>query len=215
MFATAYRLLSGIEPDLLPSILTIFSNTAIQVCEGQQYDMNFELVNTVSIPDYLNMIRLKTAVLPAACLQIGAMIAKAKIPDVEYIYQFGEKIGLAFQLMDDLLDVFGQEAKFGKQCGGDIIANKKTYLYLKAYELADIENKRKLDLLFSDIHIPDDEKIAGVKKIYETLEVANHVHRVMDELYINALQNLDRISVPEGRKSELLKFAKKLLSRES
>ncbi|NCD43373.1 MAG: polyprenyl synthetase family protein, partial [Bacteroidia bacterium] len=136
MFAMAYDYVRRTRADLVPEIMRVFCQTSIEVCEGQQFDMNFEVSDNTSIPDYLNMIRLKTAVALAASMQIGAAIAGAEKEEQEKIYRFGELLGMAFQLQDDLLDTYGDQLKFGKKIGGDILARKKTYIYLKALELA-------------------------------------------------------------------------------
>lgn len=215
MFAIAYRFLTSVKAETLPEILGIFSKTAIEVCEGQQYDMNFETQEEVSIEDYLNMIRLKTAVLPAACLKIGAVVAGATQQDAANIYAFGENIGLAFQLKDDLLDTFGDEAKFGKHCGGDIITNKKTFLYLKALEFANEKERSLLKHYFSGTKFNDSEKISQVKKIYVDLGIPKHVEAAMEYYYKQGIKNLELINVLPERKASLMAFAEKLLKREN
>jgi len=148
MFALAYKYLIRTNEKVLPSLLKVFNQTALEVCEGQQFDMNYETTKKISIDDYMKMIRLKTAVLIAGSLKAGAIIGGADSTDADHLFNFGENIGLAFQLKDDLLDVFGDEAVFGKRTGSDIVCNKKTFLYLKAFELAKGETLKQLKELF-------------------------------------------------------------------
>ena len=145
MFALAYQYALNTDSNLVPKILSVFSQAAIEVCEGQQFDMDFETSPSVSIDEYLEMIRLKTAVLIAVSLQIGAIIGDASEEEIIEMYNFGNNLGMAFQLKDDLLDVYGEQEKFGKKTGGDIVANKKTYLFLKALELCDSDNRQILN----------------------------------------------------------------------
>jgi len=215
MFAMAYDYLIKTDIRLIPEILSLFNLTARQVCEGQQYDMNFETSSDVTIADYINMIRLKTAVLPAAAMKTGAIIAEAEDKEAENIYRFGENIGLAFQLKDDLLDVFGDEATFGKHCGGDIASNKKTFLYLKAFELATGNDLLALQHYFSGTYFDEKTKYREVKHIYETLKIKDFAENEMDRYYRQSMDNLDAIAVEEERKSELRQFAQQLLKRES
>ena len=215
MFAFALDCLIETDTLLIPEILRTFSITARQVCEGQQYDMEFETAEKVTIADYLMMIRLKTAVLPAASFKIGAIIAGAEPQDAENIYRFGENIGLAFQLKDDLLDVFGNEATFGKHCGGDITSNKKTFLYLKAFELATGNDRLTLQHYFGGTDFNEEIKYREVKRIYENLKIKDLAEKEMDKYYHQSLVNLDAIAVEEGKKAELKQFAQQLMKRES
>ena len=178
MMAISYDFIMKAPDNIRTQVFSIFNQTAIEVCEGQQYDMNFESQKDVSIDDYINMIRLKTAVLLAGSLKIGALIANASQEDADNLYHFGENIGIAFQLKDDLLDVFSDTQKFGKQNGGDIITNKKTFLYLKAFELADGKNFETLYYFFNNDFDNESEKIKGVKEIYERLKIeAGYIKR--------------------------------------
>jgi geranylgeranyl diphosphate synthase type II len=162
MFALAYKQVIRTKSPFLKKILDVFTQTAVEVCEGQQMDLNFESVDNVSIEEYLNMIRLKTAVLIGASLKIGALIAGADKKNTDIIYKFGENIGMAFQLQDDYLDAFGDEKQFGKKTGGDIIENKKTYLYLKACEISDKKNLKILNDLYK-INSPNRKKSKQLK----------------------------------------------------
>ncbi len=214
MFALAYKYITKADKKILPEVLSVFNQTAIQVCEGQQYDMNFEAAQNVTIQDYLKMIRLKTAVLLGASLKIGAIIAEAGNHEKEEIYNFGVTIGLAFQLKDDLLDVFGNEQKFGKKTGNDIITNKKTYLYLKAFELANGEALQMLKKYFGDIQVENNKKIKIIKEIYEQLKVKEHTEKQIEHFYSKALKNLETINVKDERKIVLKAFAEKLMVRD-
>lgn len=214
MFALAYELLSEVRKELLPGVLSLFTTTAREVCEGQQYDMNFETRNDVSISEYLHMIRLKTAVLLGCSLKLGAICGGASAEDAEIIYRFGESLGLGFQLQDDLLDVFGDVEKFGKEIGGDIEANKKTYLYLKALEIAGKQDHSRLQFYFSDAKLAPHEKIAGVKGIYEKLQIREITAEAVGLYHQKAIGFLNQIMVDPGRKEELIKLAGILLHRD-
>ncbi len=214
LFAIAYQNICKAKPEYLKSILDEFSNSAIKVCEGQQLDMNFESNHDVTIFDYIEMIKLKTAALIAASLKIGAIIGKADIKDAENIYKFGENIGIAFQIMDDMLDVYGDIDKFGKKNCGDIRTNKKTYLYLKAFELAKDEILEKLNYFYGNNVTDFEEKVQGVKDIYMTLNVKDFALKEIDNYYFKALKCLDLVSVASERKTELKNFSKKLMGRD-
>lgn len=213
MFALSYQLMMKVPEKQLRKVLELFNQTVIDVCEGQQYDMNFETLNEVSEADYLNMIRLKTAVLPAACLKTGAIIAGAPENEIQNLYLFGEFIGMAFQLKDDWLDVFGNEKVFGKKTGGDILANKKTWLYIKAFEMADAQQQKVLTDAFSN-RIPNPEqKINAVKQVYTQLKLDSLAREEMEKYYTKAFDYMNRIKVPESAKSKLSDLAKSLLDR--
>lgn len=168
MLICSYRLFEGYEPVLFKELLQLFSKTALEVCEGQQYDVDFENLESVSLEQYFHMIRSKTAVLLGACMKAGALIAGTAPPVQEAAYDFGCYLGTAFQLQDDYLDAFGDPASFGKQPGGDIIENKKTFLYIKAHELADSAGVKELEHLFSIRPQDPNAKIRAVKDIYES-----------------------------------------------
>jgi geranylgeranyl diphosphate synthase, type II len=213
MFAMAYQYALKTEPAFVPDILRVFSKAAIEVCEGQQMDMNFETLPEVEIADYLEMIRLKTAVLIGAALEIGAIVGKAPESDIENIYEFGVNLGIAFQLKDDLLDVFGNQKEFGKMCGGDIAANKKTYLYLKALELANPQQHTELKKYYNANQMQDEDKIAAVKNIFNALQIEGEVSAIMKRYYDAALEALAKIEAPLLHKQPLLTFADKLFLR--
>jgi geranylgeranyl diphosphate synthase type II len=215
MMALAYEYIMKAPEPSLTKVFSVFNQTAIEVCEGQQYDMNFENRQDVSIGEYLEMIRLKTAVLVAASLQIGAIIGKADQKTAELLYKFGENIGLAFQLKDDLLDVFSDVEKFGKTSGGDIVSNKKTFLYLKAFELANPEQSEQLKALFvTESNISSEEKITKVKSIYQALNIKQETEKQIDFYYRKAKENLSQIDLKEAKKKELVAFAQILKSRD-
>jgi geranylgeranyl diphosphate synthase type II len=213
MFALAYQFALRTDHILVPKILEVFSKAAIEVCEGQQLDMDFESITTVNIDDYLEMIRLKTAVLIAVSLQIGAIVANATEKEIEAIYNFGTHLGMAFQLMDDLLDVYGEQEQFGKKTGGDIASNKKTYLFLKALELCDTDERKLLNDLYHDSGIDPDLKISKVKLVFDQTGVKADVELLMQAYYDKAMNCLDSIQVQEDRKSQLLILSALMLKR--
>ncbi|MGC8864202.1 MAG: polyprenyl synthetase family protein [Bacteroidales bacterium] len=213
MFALAYDFLCRCEPDLLPLILPLFNRTAIEVCEGQQLDMEFESRREVSIEEYLEMIRLKTAVLPATALKTGAILARASATDADLLYSVGLYIGLAFQLIDDVLDVYADQNKFGKSIGNDILTRKKTFLYLKAYELADAAQRQELDSYFSSDTWSPKEKIQRVVSIYNQLRVKEMAYNLVDEYYQKAHEAFQALSVSPEARAELEKFIQQLALR--
>lgn len=213
MFAIAYGQLAKSDPEKLPGLMKVFTKTAIEVCEGQQYDIDFEESDDVSIEGYVNMIRLKTAVLLAASLKIGALIAGATDDDAERIYNFGENLGIAFQLQDDLLDAFGDEDVFGKKTGGDIVSNKKTYLYLSALQQANNEDAEKLKLLYSSRNTNDDEKVAEVLEIFRRSGIEALTNEKILAYYKNAMNFLNDIRLTEKALEPLTKLASGMLKR--
>lgn len=196
----------------LAAILKVFNDVAIEVCEGQQLDMNFEQRSDVSIPDYLNMIKLKTSVLLGAALKIGALVANANETEAEKIYNFGVNLGVAFQLKDDYLDCFGDPEKFGKQVGGDIISNKKTFLLLKALEL---DQSGEIQKWIDRKDFIPAEKVKAVKELYLSLGVDKLIFDLMDDYYTIAIQQLNEIQVDPEKKDILFNFGKHLMERSS
>ncbi len=209
MFVHANELICETEPRYLRRTLAIFNDIARKVCEGQQYDMDFEKKPDVSIADYIRMIRLKTAVLIAGSLKIGALTGGASLEDQERLYRFGENLGIAFQLQDDYLDAFGNEELVGKQLGNDIITNKKTYLYLKAIEVAGENTRKTLQETYIS-HEDPKVKVDIVKKIYKQLKIDEFARTEMNKYFHQANVNLEEISVPDDRKNDLREFAQKL-----
>ncbi|NTW23876.1 MAG: polyprenyl synthetase family protein [Lentimicrobium sp.] len=213
MFAIAFGQLSKSDPEKLPDLMKVFTQTAVEVCEGQQYDIDFEESDQVNISGYINMIRLKTAVLLAASLKIGAIIAGADEEDCEKIYLFGENLGIAFQLQDDLLDAFGDEGVFGKKTGGDIVANKKTYLYLKALKSAGSEDGERLKALYSKRNHNDEEKVAEVLEIFTRNNIKSFTENTILDYYSVAMKNLSEIKLTDEVKAPLLLLAEGMLKR--
>lgn len=209
----AYQLIAKTPATHLKAVLDLFSATAIEVCEGQQYDVDFEQRMNVSAEEYLEMIRLKTAVLLACALKTGALIGGASEKNAHEIYSFGINIGLAFQLKDDLLDVYGNEKTFGKKIGGDILCNKKTYLLIHALQLAKNENHSKLMSYLEKRYINPEDKINDVTTLYNLLGVKQICEDKMMSFFNMAIANLENINVDQHKKQELRKLAEKLLSR--
>ncbi|TDG35691.1 polyprenyl synthetase family protein [Pedobacter changchengzhani] len=214
MMVEANKNLAKIDAKFLKDSLFTFNATAQGVCEGQQLDMDFESRDDVSIEEYINMIRLKTAVLLGGALKLGAIIADAKPEDAELIYQFGENIGIAFQLHDDILDVYADPEKFGKQVGGDIIANKKTFLLLKAFELAEGNDKTALKHWTQLQQFDNKEKVAVVKSIYDNLGIQNIARKSMEYYKNKALNVFSKINVDDEAKANLLVLTHQLMDRE-
>jgi len=213
MMAMAYEFIMKAPEELRNKVFTAFNKTVIEVCEGQQHDMNFETRPDVTIADYIEMIRLKTAVLLAASLKIGALIGGAMDHHADKLYSFGENIGIAFQLKDDLLDAFSDDAGFGKIKGGDIAANKKTYLFLKAFDLAKGETLNKLRHAFSYGVIDQSKKIKEVLEIYEELNIREITETEILSFYQKAIRYLDEIDIEPERKVILKRIADNLNSR--
>jgi len=215
MLVQGYKLMMQVEDRLLRPILDIFNTTAVGVCEGQQLDMEFEERHTVSINEYLEMIRLKTAVVLGGALKIGALIGGAILKDAELLSSFGEHLGIAFQLQDDILDVYGDPEKFGKQVGGDIISNKKTYLLIKALELADQQQTKALTDWIALKQFDNTGKVTAVTGIYNALEVRQYAENAMQTYADKAFEALDAINLPDDHKQYLRDFADGLLVREN
>lgn len=205
MMVKSYDLMLGAPTHLLPVIIRQFNKTAAEVCEGQQLDMNFESRNQVNEEEYLEMIRLKTAVLLGFALQLGGILGEASPEDVQKLYDFGVNIGLGFQLKDDLLDVFADQAKFGKQVGGDIISNKKTFLLIKALELAKGEEQKNLIHWIQAKDFDKGEKVASVTKIYENLEIKTLTESKMNSYFENGFEKLDSIQFTNSEYFEEVK----------
>mgnify|MGYP006075931515 FL=1 len=214
MMILAYQYLSKNAGTRLDVLFSNFSRTALQVCEGQQYDMNFEQKPTVSLVEYLGMIELKTAVLLGESLRLGATIAGASDIDLDLIFEFGKNFGIAFQLQDDILDLYGDPEKFGKQVGGDVMACKKTYLFAKAHAIANESQKSELVDIYNNTNIENAEKIKQVKAIFDNLDIRNRAKADMNTFYVSAGIALNSISVEDSRKKILKNFAESLMVRE-
>lgn len=214
MLIEGYKLIMQVEDRLLRVILDIFNSTAVGVCEGQQLDMDFEARADVSIDEYIYMIRLKTAVVLGGALKIGALLGGADNKDADLLLEFGENLGLAFQLQDDILDVYGDPKKFGKQVGGDIIANKKTYLLIKAAELANSSQKQELDNWLAKKDFDTAEKVSAITAIYNSLGVRTSAENEVQYYAEKAFNALENIKLAVTAKDYLRQFADSLMIRE-
>lgn len=215
MLVLAYQFMAQCPSERLKEVLDLFSLTALEICEGQQMDMEFEQRNDVSEAEYIEMIRLKTSVLLAASLKIGAVLGGASKGDADYLYDFGVNLGLAFQLKDDLLDVYGDSARFGKNIGGDILCNKKTYLVIKAFEHADKEQASQLDDWFNRKTFDPQQKIEAVTRLYNQIGVRALCEARIVEYSRRASESLRLLDVPAENKRELEKLMEELMYRES
>ncbi|RRJ91655.1 polyprenyl synthetase family protein [Paenimyroides tangerinum] len=213
MLILAYQYFENYEPKIFKELAQLFSKTALEVCEGQQMDINFETRNDVSVSEYIKMIEYKTAVLVGAALKMGAIVAESTEDNKNAIYNFGLNLGIAFQLQDDYLDAFGDSASFGKQIGGDILENKKTYLYLLALEKANKEDKEELYNWFSKTENNGQEKIDRVKSIFEKTEATSATQNQIEIYTNNALEILDNLDINTKHKNELRTFALDLMNR--
>lgn len=212
MMISAYRLLENYPDNIAIQLLRIFNKMAIEVCEGQQLDMDFERREDVSIYEYIEMITFKTSVLIGASLQMGAVIGGLDAKSADHLYQYGKNIGIAFQMQDDVLDTFG-ESKVGKQPGGDIIQNKKTYLYLKTLELCTAEEKRELRQFYQSRPSDTNHKVARVRDIMRGAHVLVHSEEVKKEYKNLAFSHLDAVSMPDDIKGSFRAFGEYLLGR--
>lgn len=213
MLILAYQYFEQYEPVVFRDLAKLFSKTALEVCEGQQWDVDFETRMDVTIPEYLKMIEYKTAVLVAAAMKMGAIVAQTSEENANLIYEFGLNLGLAFQLQDDYLDAFGDPETFGKQVGGDIIENKKTYLYLKAISFSSKEDSDKLTALFSTQ--PDDclEKINEAKEIFNKSGASKATQDAIQEYTYKAFDTLEKINITADKKTILKSFGENLMDR--
>ncbi|MBL0341544.1 MAG: polyprenyl synthetase family protein [Bacteroidetes bacterium] len=214
MFVKSCQLMLMTEVESIRPVMELFHKTAVEVCEGQQLDMDFESRKDVSIADYIEMITFKTAVLLAASMKIGALIAGAPPADATHLYEFGKHIGIAFQLKDDLLDVFGDDKKFGKLKGGDIVANKKTFLLLEALALAQNENLEELNKWINAPAFDAIQKVNAVTAIYEKLNIKHLTELEMDKHFNAAISHFNSIDVAAPAKQTLLEMAERLMVRE-
>lgn len=213
MLIMAYQLFENYEDKTFKSLAKLFSKTALEVCEGQQYDIDFENRNDVSITEYLKMIEYKTAVLVGAAMKMGAIVANASAQDQDNIYEFGKNLGIAFQLQDDYLDAFGDPKTFGKQVGGDIIENKKTYLFLKALEFSNETNRIELKQLFSSSPEDISTKIEKAKQFFESSGSAKATKIAIEDYTNKAFNILKSLNISEDKKQLLKTFGKSLMNR--
>lgn len=213
MLILAYQYFEQYEPIVFRDLAKLFSKTALEVCEGQQWDVDFETRTDVTIPEYLKMIEYKTAVLVAAAMKMGAIIANTSEENANLIYDFGLNLGLAFQLQDDYLDAFGDPETFGKQVGGDIIENKKTYLYLKAIEFSNDEQAQELKTLFEMQLQDNNEKIKKVKTIFKESGASKATQDAIEMYTFRAFETLERMDIELSKKEILSTFGKNLMGR--
>ena len=213
MLVLAYERIAQCSQIYLSDVLHTFTETALEIGEGQQYDMDFETRNDVTEAEYIEMIRLKTSVLLACALKIGAILSGASKQDQDYLYKFGEQIGLAFQLQDDYLDVYGDPKVFGKKIGGDIICNKKTYMLINAYNLANGEQRRELQHWMEAETFNNDEKVAAVTAIYNKVGVDKLANEQITHFFEESKKYLDAVQVDDKRKTELRHYVQNMMHR--
>lgn len=216
MLVLAYQMMSQCPADKLQAVLSLFTETALEIGEGQQYDMDFETRNDVREEEYIEMIRLKTSVLLACALKIGAILGDAPASDDDLLYCFGEKIGLAFQLQDDYLDVYGDPKVFGKAIGGDILCNKKTFMLINAFNLAEGDTRKELERWISAVDLDpatSKTKIAAVTDIYTKVGVDRLAQQRIEQYFAEGLQLLQQVDVPEARKEELRQYVHDMMHR--
>lgn len=214
MLIYSYKYLSHLQARKFQQAIDLFNATAIKVCEGQQYDMNFQTATEVSVREYLTMIEFKTAELLAGSLMLGAIVADAGDEDARYLFEFGKNIGICFQLLDDLLDAFGEESEVGKRIGGDIAENKKTYLYIKAMEIAEGVNRDKLVYYYRN-NVPVEEKVKHVLDIFRETGVEQLARQEAQKFNEAAFNNLNLVKVSEEKKRILKEFAELMFNRKS
>lgn len=213
MLILAYQYFENYPAEIFQKLAKLFSKTAIEVCDGQQLDVDFETRNDVTIEEYIKMISLKTSVLIGAALKMGAIVSEANEIEAQKLYNFGLNLGIAFQLQDDYLDTFGNPETFGKQVGGDIIENKKTYLYLKALELANKEDKNILKELFDKKLKNNTEKINRTKEIFNQLEIPKYIKDQINNYSQKAFKELENMQINSESKNDLYQFGKSLMTR--
>ena len=213
MLIMAFRMMMNCRCQRSAEVLNLFARTAQEICEGQQYDVNFETRNDVTEDEYIEMIRLKTSVLLACAAKAGALAADASDEDAEALYRFAEKVGLAFQVQDDYLDVYGDPAVFGKKIGGDILCGKKTYLLINAFSRADEETRTRLQNLINDKEMEAEAKIQAVTAIYNQLGIAQLTLETIDRFYAEAKVEIERLSIPAARWNTIWTYAESMLHR--
>lgn len=214
MLVMAYQRMAECREDKLKEVIDLFTETALEIGEGQQYDMDFEHRNDVREEEYIEMIRLKTSVLLACAVKIGAILGDASAEDADNLYKFGEQIGLAFQLQDDYLDVYGDTKVFGKAIGGDIVSNKKTYMLINAFNRADARQRNELLHWLSQEHFDADEKIAAVTRLYNEIGIDRLAQEKIAFYFEESKKYIDAVQVPEARKAELKAYVQKMVHRE-
>jgi geranylgeranyl diphosphate synthase type II len=213
MLILAYQYFENYPAEIFQKLAKLFSKTALEVCDGQQLDVDFETRNDVTIEEYIKMISLKTSVLIGAALKMGAIVSEANENDAQKLYDFGLNLGIAFQLQDDYLDTFGNPETFGKQVGGDIIENKKTYLFLKSLELAEANDQNILHQLFQEKLDNNEEKITKTKEIFNKYNIPNHIKSQINDYSQKAFGVLESMQISEDAKKGLINFGEALMTR--
>lgn len=213
MLVLAYQRMQQVPADKLPAVLELFTETALEIGEGQEYDMTFETRNDVTENEYIEMIRLKTSVLLACALKTGALLADAPQEDADRLYRVGEQVGLAFQLQDDLLDVYGDPKVFGKAIGGDITSNKKTYMLINAYNRANDEQRKELEHWIGAKEFDRSEKVAAVTRLYDAIGIRQLCEDKINYYFQQASQTLSEVNVTDERKAQLRQYMDELLHR--
>ena len=213
MLVLAYQRVAQVPADKLQQVLDLFTVTALEIGEGQEYDMTFETRNDVTEDEYIEMIRLKTSVLLACAMKMGAILANAPQQDVERLYKVGEQLGLAFQLQDDLLDVYGDPKVFGKAIGGDITSNKKTYMLINAVNRANAEQRAELERWISATDFDRSENVAAVTRLYDEIGIRQLCEQKINHYFDLARQTLSEVNVPEERKHYLRQYMEEMLHR--
>lgn len=213
MLILAYRMMAQCPSDRLKEVIGVFTETTMEICEGQQWDMEFETRMDVTVEEYINMIRLKTSVLLAAALKIGSWLAGASASDAQKLYDFGVKMGLAFQLQDDWLDVYGNPEVFGKNIGGDILCNKKTYMLITALEKADAGQRAELERWINAVEYNPAEKIAAVTRVYDEIGIGRICEEKIESYYMQGLEVLDSVELPAQNKEMLKSFVCGMMDR--
>ena len=215
MLVVAYQRLASVDQTKLKPVLDLFTETALEIDEGQQFDIDFENRSDVKEEEYIEMIRLKTSVLLACALKIGAILANAPVTDAEALYKFGEQLGLAFQLQDDLLDVYGDTKVFGKEIGGDIMCNKKTFMLINAFNRANDAQLKELQKWCSGEKFDRKEKVAAVTHLYDEIGIRQLCEAKIEYYFEESKKWLDKVSVPEERKAHLRAYINQMIKRES
>ena len=213
MLVLAYQRMQQVPAEKLPAVLNLFTETALEIGEGQEYDMTFETRNDVTENEYIEMIRLKTSVLLACALKTGALLADAPEEDADRLYRVGEQVGLAFQLQDDLLDVYGDPKVFGKAIGGDITSNKKTYMLINAYNRANDEQRKELEHWIGAKEFDRQEKVAAVTRLYDAIGIRQLCEDKINYYFQQASQTLSEVNVTDERKAQLRQYMDELLHR--
>ena len=215
MLVLAYQRVAQCNPEMLPKVMELFTETALQIGEGQQYDIDFETRDDVTEAEYIEMIRLKTSVLLACALKMGGLLAGAPSADLDALYDFGEQLGLAFQLQDDYLDVYGDFKVFGKRIGGDILCNKKTYMLINAQLRANSAQRRELENWLAATDFDEEQKISSVTRLYDEIGIPELAQQKIQFYYDLAEKSLAKVALPKEAKQNLWAYAQEMLNRQS